>query len=208
VFQQLVGINSICYYGPEIIARMGYHMDASFLGMLIASMVNFMATMIVVLVVDKVGRKPLLIFGGLISGLAMLVLGSLFHAQQDGVYGLLAMCFFLAGFAISFGPIVWIMMTELYPAPIRGQAMSYAVASQWIANLLVSGSFPLLMGNESVNNAWHHGIAFWLYGSFAILAAFVVMRYVPETRGVDSEHLSALWRREEVKQGEAVAATR
>jgi len=209
VFQQLVGINTICYYGPEIIGRLGYHMDASFLGMLIASMVNFMATMIVVLVVDKVGRKPLLIFGGIISGLSMLVLGSLFHAEQDGVYGLLAMCFFLAGFAISFGPIVWIMMTELYPAPIRGQAMSYAVASQWIANLLVSGTFPLLMGNEAVSNAWHHGIAFWLYGSFAILAAFVVMRYVPETRGVDSDQLSALWRREEVKQDdEPVAATR
>jgi len=206
VFQQLVGINTICYYGPEIIGRLGYHMDASFLGMLIASMVNFMATMIVVLVVDKVGRKPLLIFGGIISGLSMLVLGSLFHAEQDGMYGLLAMCFFLAGFAISFGPIVWIMMTELYPAPIRGQAMSYAVASQWIANLLVSGTFPLLMGNEMMNDAWRDGIAFWLYGSFAILAAFVVMRYVPETRGVDSEHLSALWRREEVKQGDAAVA--
>jgi len=125
------------------------------------------------------------------------------------VYGLVAMCFFLAGFAISFGPIVWIMMTELYPEPIRGQAMSYAVASQWIANLLVSGTFPLLMGNDAMTAAWHHGIAFWLYGSFALLAAFVVLRYVPETRGVDSEHLSALWRREEVKQqDEAVAASR
>jgi SP family xylose:H+ symportor-like MFS transporter len=207
VFQQLVGINTICYYGPEIIARLGYHMDASFLGVLIASMVNFMATMIVVLVVDKVGRKPLLIFGGLISGVSMLVLGSLFHAEQEGVYGLVAMCFFLAGFAISFGPIVWIMMTELYPAPIRGQAMSIAVASQWVANLLVSGTFPLLLGNDTPGGSWHHGIGFWLYGSFAIIAAFVVMRYVPETRGVDSDQLSALWRREEVKQGaEPVAA--
>jgi len=198
VFQQLVGINSVCYYGPMIFAEMGYHMDASFLGMLIASMVNFMATMIVVLVVDKVGRKPLLIFGGLISGLSMLALGSLFDAQQTGAFGLVAMCCFLAGFAISFGPIVWIMMTELFPAPIRGQAMSIAVASQWIANLLVSGSFPLLMGNDLLNQAWHHGFAFWLYGSFAIVAAFVVLRYVPETRGVHSDQLSALWRREDI----------
>jgi SP family xylose:H+ symportor-like MFS transporter len=198
VFQQLVGINSVLYYGPDIFATMGYHMDASFLGILIASVVNFMATMIVVLIVDKVGRKPLLIIGGVVMGLSMLVLGSLFHAGQSGVFGLIAMCFYLAGFAISFGPIVWIMMTEIYPEPIRGQAMSIAVASQWVANLLVSGTFPLLLGNEMLNGAWNHGFAFWLYGTLALVSAFIVMRFVPETRGVQSAHLSALWRREEL----------
>lgn len=198
VFQQFVGINAVLYYGPSIFAEMGYHIDASFLAMLIASLVNFLATMIVVLVVDKVGRKPLLICGGLISGVSMLSLGFLFQAQQTGVYGLVAMCCYLAGFAISFGPIVWIMMTELFPAPIRGQAMSVAVASQWVANLLVAGTFPLLMGSATLNQAWNHGFAFWLYGSFALIAAFLVMRFVPETRGVDSDQLSALWRREDL----------
>jgi SP family xylose:H+ symportor-like MFS transporter len=150
-----------------------------------------------VLVVDKVGRKPLLIAGGLISGISMVALGCLFQTGQAGVYGLVAVCFFLIGFAFSFGPIVWIMMTELFPAPIRGQAMAIAVASQWIANLLVSGTFPWLFGNGTLNAALNHGFPFWLYGGFAILAAFVVMRHVPETRGVDADHLSAMWRREE-----------
>lgn len=198
VFQQLVGINAVSYYGPAIFAQMGYHMNASFLAMLVASMVNFMMTMLVVLLVDKVGRRPLLIVGGLISGLSMLWLGSAFHAQQADVHGLVATCFFMAGFALSFGPIVWIMMTELFPAPIRGQAMSVAVASQWIANLLVSASFPVLLGNGWLNAAWHHGFAFWLYGGFALLAAFVVLRYVPETRGVDSDQLIGLWKREDL----------
>ena len=90
VFQQLVGINCVPYYGPEIFAKMGYHMDAAFLCTVVACMVNFMATMIVVLIVDKVGRKPLLIFGGLIMGLSMLALGSLFHSQQAGAFGLIA----------------------------------------------------------------------------------------------------------------------
>ena len=166
-------------------------------GPTVASMVSFMATMMVVLVVDKVGRKPLLIAGGLLSGLSFLALGSLFDSQQTGIYGLVAVCCFFAGFAISFGPIVWIMMTELFPEPIRGRAMAAAVASQWIANLLVSGTFPWIFGNEFLNQAWSHGFAFWLYGGFAIVAAFVVTKYVPETRGVHSEHLSALWRREE-----------
>jgi SP family xylose:H+ symportor-like MFS transporter len=198
VFQQLVGINTVLYYGPEIFARLGYHMDGAFLGTAVACIVNLMSTMVVVLIVDKVGRKPLLIFGGLIMGVSMLALGSLFRSQAPGMFGLAAICFYLAGFAISFGPIVWIMMTEIYPAPIRGQAVSIAVASQWIANLLVSGSFPLLFGNATLNAAWNHGFPFWLYGSLAILAAFIVVRFVPETRGVDSEHLSALWRREDV----------
>jgi SP family xylose:H+ symportor-like MFS transporter len=197
VFQQLVGINTVLYYGPEIFARMGYHMDGAFLGILVACIVNLMSTMVVVLIVDKVGRKPLLIFGGLIMGLSMLTLGSLFHSQQAGIFGLAAICAYLAGFAVSFGPIVWIMMTEIYPAPIRGQAMSLAVASQWVANLLVSGTFPLLLGNDALNTAWNHAFPFWLYGSFAIIAAFIVLRYVPETRGVASEHLTALWRRED-----------
>jgi MFS transporter, SP family, xylose:H+ symportor len=198
VFQQLVGINTVLYYGPEIFAKMGYHMDSSYLGTVVACMVNLTCTMVVVLIVDKVGRKPLLIFGGLIMGISMLALGSLFHTQTVGAYGLAAICLYLAGFAVSFGPIVWIMMTEIYPAPIRGQAMSIAVASQWVANLLVSGTFPLLLGNDTLNAAWNHGFPFWLYGTFAIVSAFVVLRYVPETRGVASEHLSALWRREDV----------
>jgi MFS transporter, SP family, xylose:H+ symportor len=198
VFQQLVGINTVLYYGPVIFAKMGYHMDAAFLGILVACVINLMSTMVVVLIVDKVGRKPLLIFGGLVMGVAMLTLGSLFHLQHTGMFGLAAICVYVAGFAISFGPIVWIMMTEIYPAPIRGQAMSIAVASQWVANLLVSGTFPLLLGSETLNSAWNHGFPFWLYGSFGILAAFIVMRYVPETRGVDSDLLAALWRREDV----------
>lgn len=205
VFQQLVGINPILYYGPLIFSQLGYHMDASFLGVLVVSTVNLMCTMVVVLIVDKVGRKPLLIFGGLLMSLSMLMLGSLFHSQQSGYLALVGMCFYIAGFAFSFGPIVWIMLTEIYPAPIRGQAMSLAVAAQWIANLLVSGTFPLLFGSDSLNDRWHFGIPFWLYGSFGIIAVFVVLRYVPETRGVDSDNLSALWRREDVAAAQGSA---
>ena len=87
VFQQLVGINTVLYYGPEIFATMGYHMDAAFLGIVVACIVNLLSTMVVVLIVDKVGRKPLLIFGGLIMGLSMLMLGSLFHSQNTGTAG-------------------------------------------------------------------------------------------------------------------------
>jgi SP family xylose:H+ symportor-like MFS transporter len=198
VFQQLVGINTVLYFGPTIFKNMGFHMDDAFLAAVVGGVITLMGTMTIVLVVDKVGRKPLLISGALVMGISMIALGSLFNAEATGFLGVIAVCFYLLGFAISFGPIVWIMMTEMFPHQIRGQAMSMAVAAQWGANLLVSSTFPLLLGNGGLVESFHHGFPFFLYGGCGLLAAFVVMRYVPETKGVDHDSLGALWRREEI----------
>ena len=195
VLQQLMGLNALSYYGPQILQRMGYHMDAAFLGVLMARCVNLLATMIVVLIVDKVGRKPLLIFGALAMGLSMMALGSLFRTDNASAHGLTAMCIYMAGLGMSFGPIIWILMSEIFPAPIRAQAMSMAIAAQWGANFLVSFTFPLMFGDSTLNDFMHGGFAFWIYGVFGILAAYVVLRYVPETKGVDNDVISAFWRR-------------
>ena len=156
VLQQLMGLNAISYYGPQILERMGFHMDAAFLGVLVARSLNLLATMIVVLIVDRVGRKPLLIFGAMIMGLSMMALGALFENENTGAYGLIAMCCYMVALGISFGPIVWIMMSEIFPAPIRGQAMSIAIAAQWGANFLVSFTFPVMFGDSGLNalRAW------------------------------------------------------
>jgi len=106
------------------------------------------------------------------------------------------MCCYMIGLGMSFGPIVWILMSEIFPAPIRGQAMSVAIAAQWSANFLVSFTFPVMFGNSGLNGFAHGGFAFWIYGAFGLLAAFVVMRFVPETKGVDGDQVAALWRRE------------
>jgi SP family xylose:H+ symportor-like MFS transporter len=196
LLQQLMGLNAISYYGPQILQRMGFHMDAAFLGALIARSLNLLATMMVVLIVDRVGRKPLLIFGALTMGLSMVALGSLFQAQNTGAYGLVAMCFYMIGLGMSFGPIVWIMMSEIFPAPIRGQAVSMTIAAQWSANFLVSFTFPMMFGDSTLNAFANGGFAFWIYGGFGVLAAFVVLRFVPETKGVDSERLGVFWRRQ------------
>jgi MFS transporter, SP family, xylose:H+ symportor len=196
VLQQLMGLNALSYYGPQILQRMGYHMDAAFLGVLLARCLNLLATMMVVLIVDRVGRKPLLIVGALIMGLSMMALGSLFSADNTSSYGLMAMCCYMAGLGMSFGPIVWILMSEIFPTPIRGQAMSLAIAAQWGANFLVSFTFPIMFGDTLLNGMAHGGFAFWLYGVFGVLAALVVLRYVPETKGLDNERLGVFWRRE------------
>jgi SP family xylose:H+ symportor-like MFS transporter len=93
----------------------------------------------------------------------------------------------MAGLGMSFGPIVWILMSEIFPAPIRAQAMATSIAAQWGANFLVSFTFPILF-DES-------GYAFWLYGAFGLLAAYVVLHYVPETKGVDNTSLGTYWRK-------------
>jgi SP family xylose:H+ symportor-like MFS transporter len=196
LLQQLMGLNAISYYGPQILERMGFHMDAAFLGVLIARSLNLLATMIIVLVVDRIGRKPLLIFGALIMGLSMMAMGALFENDNTGTYGLMAMCCYMVGLGMSFGPIVWILMSEIFPAPIRGQAMSIAISAQWGANFLVSFTFPMMFGNTYLNAFAHGGFAFWIYGAFGLLAAFVVMRFVPETKGVDGDQVAALWRRD------------
>jgi SP family xylose:H+ symportor-like MFS transporter len=196
VLQQLVGLNAISYYGPEILQRMGYHMDTAFLGVLLARSLNLLATMGVVLVVDRVGRKPLLIVGAMVMGLSMMVIGSLFQAQSTGTVGLVAICCYLAGLGMSFGPIVWILMSEIFPSRIRGQAISIAIAAQWSANFVVCATFPVMFGDATLNGLTHGGFAFWVYGGFAMLAAFVVLRYVPETKGIDHERLGGFWKRQ------------
>jgi SP family xylose:H+ symportor-like MFS transporter len=194
ILQQLMGLNAVSYYGPQILQRMGYHMDGAFLGVLLARCLNLLATMMVVLIVDRVGRKPLLVVGALVMGSSMMVIGSLFSGGNTGAYGLAAMCCYMAGLGMSFGPIVWILMSEIFPTAIRGQAMSLAIAAQWTANFLVSFTFPIMFGDTLLNGIAHGGFPFWLYGAFGILAALLVWRYVPETKGIAHERLGAFWR--------------
>jgi MFS transporter, SP family, xylose:H+ symportor len=185
VLQQFMGLNAISYYGPQILERLGYHVDAALLGVLIARCLNLLATMGVVLIVDRVGRKPLLVVGAVVMGCSMMALGALFVSGNTGLSGLVAICCYMTGLGMSFGPIIWILMSEIFPAPIRAQAMSVAIAAQWAANFLVSASFPLVFG----------GFAFFVYGAFGLLAAILVLHLVPETKGLDQDLLGAFWRR-------------
>jgi SP family xylose:H+ symportor-like MFS transporter len=195
VLQQLMGLNAFSYYGPQILQRMGYHMDNAFLGVLLARSLNLLATMSVVLMVDRVGRKPLLVAGALVMGVSSMALASVLGTENSGALGLAAMCLYMTGLGISFGPIIWILMSEIFPAAIRGQAMSLAIAAQWGANFLVSFTFPVMFGDAALNALSHGGFAFWVYGGFGLLAAVLVMRYVPETKGVDGERIGQFWRR-------------
>jgi len=209
IFQQVVGINAVLYFAPKMFENMGasqseaYFESAWFVGV---TMTLF--TLVATATVDKLGRKPLLIAGALIMAAAMLTIGFLFdqhlvsatteHVGAASTTGssyvaIAAVVVYIIGFAFSWGPVTWVMLSEIFPNSIKGKAMSIAVAAQWITNYIVSQTFPMMDGSSWLNAMFNHGFAYWLYAIGAILAALFVMRFVPETKGRTLEAIEQLW---------------
>jgi MFS transporter, SP family, xylose:H+ symportor len=193
VFQQFVGINAVLYYAPLMFQNMGASTDSALLQTIFVGGANVIFTVIAIVTVDRWGRKPLLITGALIMAAAMITLGCLFNARTVGLGALIAVVAYIGGFALSWGPVAWVMLSEMFPNAIKGKAMGIAVAAQWIANLLVSASFKVLDGNSVLNAMFNHGLAYWVYGGMSVLAALFVIRYVPETKGRSLEAIQDLW---------------
>jgi SP family xylose:H+ symportor-like MFS transporter len=193
VFQQLVGINAVLYYAPTIFKAMGFSTDSAFLQTVIVGAVNMVFTLVAIFTVDRWGRKPLLIAGALVMAGAMFTLGGLFSANQFGPVALLAMLIYTAGFSMSWGPVVWVLLSEMFPNSIRNKAMAIAVAAQWIANLFVSASFKVLDGAAALNARFHHGFPYLAYGAASLAAALFVLRFIPETKGRGLETIETLW---------------
>jgi SP family xylose:H+ symportor-like MFS transporter len=135
----------------------------------------------------------LLVTGAVIMAVAMIALGCLFSARSVGLGALIAVVVYIAGFALSWGPVAWVMLSEMFPNSIKSKAMGLAVAAQWIANLLVSASFKVLDGNSVLNAMFNHAFAYWIYGGMSVLAGWFVIRYVPETKGRSLEAIQDLW---------------
>jgi SP family xylose:H+ symportor-like MFS transporter len=194
VFQQLVGINAVLYYAPLMFRNLGAGADSALLQTVIVGAANMLATLIAIYTVDRLGRKPLLIAGAGAMALPMLGLGYLFGQQAQGALALACVIVYIIGFAMSWGPVVWVLLSEIFPGAIRGRVMALAVAAQWIANLIVSWSFKVIDGNTALNDVFHHGFAYYLYGLMSILAGLFVWRFVPETAGHSLEAIQHLWR--------------
>jgi SP family xylose:H+ symportor-like MFS transporter len=193
VFQQFVGINVVLYYAPEIFKNVGFDTNASLFQTIIVGAVNLIFTVVAIVAVDRFGRKPLQIIGALVMAVAMLALGTGFALQATGLVSLLCMLLYIAGFAVSWGPVVWVLLSEIFPNQIRGKAMAVAVCAQWIANYLVSWTFPILDNNPLLVKQFNHGFAYWIYGFMSILAALFMWKFVPETKGRTLEELESLW---------------
>ena len=195
VFQQFVGINVVLYYAPFIFQNMGATTDTALLQTVLVGAANLAFTLVAILTVDRLGRRPLMITGALVMAAAMFTLGSLFNANALGLPALIAMLVYIAGFAMSWGPVTWVLLSEIFPNPIKGKAMAIAVVAQWVANLAVSWSFKVIDGNSWLVAQFNHGFAYWIYGVMGVLAALFVLRVVPETKGRHLEDMHHLWAR-------------
>lgn len=192
-FQQAVGINVVLYYAPEIFRNMGSSTNTSLLQTIIIGIVNLTFTTVAVFTVDRFGRKPLMIIGALGMAFSMLLLGFTFYFNSVGMGSLILMLLYTASFAVSWGPVAWVLLSEIFPNSIRS-AMSVAVAFQWISNLIVSWTFPMMNDNVVLTSIFHRGFAYWIYAAMAIVAAIFIWKVLPETKGMTLEEMNGIWK--------------
>ena len=186
VFQQFVGINAVLYFAPRIFESMG--MGNPMTQTVLMGVINITFTLVAIFTVEKLGRKPLLITGSL--GMALGALGvALADAVQGvpGIVGVVSVMVYSASFMFSWGPICWVLISEIFPNTIRGAAVAIAVAFQWISNFIVSSTFVPLY-------TWSPAFTYGMYCFFCLLAAFFVWKLVPETKGKTLEDMTTLWR--------------
>ncbi len=193
VLQQFVGINVIFYYSTTLWRSVGFQESDSFTISVVTSMTNVAATVIAITLVDVIGRKRLLLIGSALMtvslaamavafSFAMTVDGTLTLPQPWGLIALIGANLFVVGFAASWGPLVWLLLGEMFPNHIRAMALGIGAAAQWIANFVVTATFPAL---ADISLA----VAYGLFAFFALVSFVVVLRAVRETKGVELEHM-------------------
>lgn len=187
-FQQAIGINVVLYYAPRIFENLGASSDSSMLQTVVMGVVNIIFTLVAIFTVDKLGRKPLLIVGSIGMMVGMIALAVFSFSDLIGIGALVFIIIYTASFMMSWGPICWVLISEIFPNTIRSQAVAIAVAVQWVSNFLVSATFPAL-------SAWSVGGTYLIYAVMSLLSALFVLKFVPETKGKSLEDMSALWKR-------------
>jgi SP family sugar:H+ symporter-like MFS transporter len=197
VFQQFVGINVIFYYSTTLWRAVGFTESNSLLITVITSVTNVVVTIVAILLVDRVGRRPILLTGsiGMTVSLATMALAFSFAVKENGAVSLpgawgpialVAANLFVVCFGASWGPLVWVLLGEIFPTKIRAKALGVAAAAQWIANFLVTVSFPP-MSDFSLT------FTYGMYAAFALLSFFFVFFKIPETNGMELEHAETLF---------------
>lgn len=194
ILQQTTGINAVLYYGADIFEKaLGFGKDEVLLQQLILAGVNFAFTFLAMFTVDSLGRKPLIMIGsfGMLAG--FLILGGTLLSQQVGFLSLVGVLLFIASFAMSMGPVTWVLLSEIFPNNIRSQAMSIAVAAQWGANYLVSQAFPIVAESQVNTSSWNGSLPYFIFAAFIAGLVLFTWKFIPETKGKSLEDMNKLW---------------
>ncbi|MES2640753.1 MAG: sugar porter family MFS transporter [Myxococcota bacterium] len=193
-FQQLVGINVIFYYSSVLWQAVGFSEGGALAITVITSVTNIVTTLLAMATIDRLGRKPLLVAGSIGMAVTLGILAYTFSSAtvdaagnpslpgNAGVVALVAANAYVFCFGFSWGPVVWVLLGEMFPNRIRAVALSVAATAQWLTNFLVSATFPLLLSRGL-------GLAYGLYATAAVVSLFFVLRFVPETKGRELEQM-------------------
>ncbi|OZI14825.1 MFS transporter [Sodalis-like symbiont of Philaenus spumarius] len=188
VMQQFTGMNVIMYYAPKIFGIAGFTSTANQIwGTVIVGLVNVLATFIAIGLVDRWGRKPTLKLGFLVMAVSMGVLGTLLHLSVDNdfqkYFAIVMLMLFIVGFAMSAGPLIWVLCSEIQPLKGRDFGITVSTATNWIANMIVGATFLTML--ETLGNA----NTFWVYGALNVLFIVLTILLIPETKNVSLEHI-------------------
>ncbi|MBB1298639.1 sugar porter family MFS transporter [Pseudoalteromonas sp. SR41-7] len=195
VFQQFVGINVVFYYGSELWQAAGFDESQSLFINVLAGTTNIVSTFIAIALVDKIGRKPLLLVGsiGMFISLSALTYifgsagldeaGKLALSDNMGTFALIMANLFVVFFGLSWGPVVWVLLGEMFNNRIRGAALAVAASAQWIANFAITMTFPIMLANIGLAGAYG------FYALSALISIFFVVKYIKETRGKTLESM-------------------
>lgn len=193
--QQFTGINAVLYYGADIFEKaLGFGQEEVLAQQILLAGVNVAFTFLAMFTVDRWGRKPLVITGsiGMITG--FLMLGLTLMTDHVGIISLIGILMFIGSFAMSMGPIVWVMLSEMFPNSIRSVAMSIAVAVQWGCNYIVSQSFPVVVESEAnAGSFWNGSLPYFIFIAFITIIIWFTMKYIPETKNQSLEQIEKVW---------------
>lgn len=214
ILQQFTGINAVLYYGADIFEQaLGFGKEDVLLQQILLATVNLLFTFIAMYTVDKLGRKPLLIIGGVGMLVGFLIMGFTLYlsdysalnsaglpaiSSTEGIVCLIGILMFIGSFAMSMGPIVWVLLSEIFPNSIRSTAMAIAVAAQWLANYFVSQTFPIVVESDANRlvadgGTWNNSLPYFLFSAFIIFIIFFTWKWIPETKGKTLEEMEAIF---------------
>ncbi len=188
VFQQITGINAILYYAPRIFEGAGFARMSAIGQSTLVGLVNLLFTVVAILLADRVGRRPLLLAAAAGMGVSLALLGAAFRFPILPPSALLfIILLYIAFFASAMGPLVWVVMAEIFPIKVRGAAMGLATLALWLADFAVTLTFPVL------SDRFHPAAAFWLYAAMCALDLVFMARFLPETKGRTLEDIERGW---------------
>lgn len=185
---QFSGINAIIYYGPSILEKAGFQLGEALGGQVTIGIVNMLFTVVAIYFIDKAGRKPLLLWG--IGGAVFsLLLASLLFATDisGGWLVLVPVILFIACFAFSFGPVTWVVVSEIFPTGVRAEAVAISTMSLWIANWIVGQFFPVLLNGAGAS------VTFLVFALCSVYAFYITWKQIPETKGKSLEEIEKFW---------------